>query len=235
MREQSFPRSPVTWHLRKGSAITVLARTCAHHVPSGPCPERLSHLVFKRLNCSQSRAGAWNVFPDNFQRSCRVEVLLPQLCDAYVRACNIQYLFLWSTKRNRRLNSLLKAQQPLEGMSIPSSHIPVPKAFKVHCFLLIIKGVHNDEPSCKRLHSVKLRQINSILVLKIFGGFKHLTPLLNIQKLFYIFLGWKHFFFSGKLSLSLLACFEKKPQTSSWHHLRLKWWKLVNCLTKSID
>lgn len=57
----------------------------------------------------------------------------------------------------------------------------------VHFFLLTIKGVHDDELSCKRLHSIKLREMNSVLVPKIFGGFKHLTPLLNIQKLFHIF------------------------------------------------
>lgn len=57
----------------------------------------------------------------------------------------------------------------------------------VRFFLLTIKGVHDNELSWKRLHSIKLREMDSIPGPKIFGGSEHLTSLLNIQKLFHIF------------------------------------------------
>lgn len=167
LEEQNFPwpltGALVTRCLRRGSAVIALAGACARHVPSGPSPEVPSRLNFKELNCSSSRAGAWHVFPYRFSKELLGRIILPQLGDAYVRACHLQSLFLWSTERNRHL----------KGM--------------VHFFLLTIKAVHDDEPSCKRLHSIKLREMNSVPVPKIFGGSKHLTPLLNIQKLFHIF------------------------------------------------
>lgn len=138
------------------------------------------------------------------------------MCHADVRACHLQYLLLRWAKRNRQL----------KGM--------------VHFFPLTVKGVHDDDPSCKRLHSIKLREMYSVPVPKSFGGFKHLTPLLNIQKWFHVvffggflflFLCWKHFF-SGKFRLSFLTCFKK---TRATRHLRLKQWIIVYYLTKLID
>lgn len=81
----------------------------------------------------------------------------------------------------------------------------------VHFFLLTIKGVHDDEPSCERLHSIKLREMNSVPAPKIFGGSKHLTPLLNIQKLFHVFFKLEAFLlFSGKFSLPSCMLWKKK-------------------------
>lgn len=106
----------------------------------------------------------------DFQRNHQGKIQLPQMCHAYVRACHLQYLFLRSAKRNRQL----------KGM--------------VHFFPLNVKGVHDDDPSCKRLHSIKLREMYSVPVPKSFGDFKHLTPLLNIQKWFHVVF-WCGFFF----------------------------------------
>lgn len=83
----------------------------------------------------------------------------------------------------------------------------------VHFFPLTIKGARDDEPSCERLHSIKLREMNSVPAPKIFGGSKHLTPLLNTQKLFHDFVGWKHFSFFLASSVSpFLHALEKKKE-----------------------
>lgn len=117
----------------------------------------------------------------DFQRSHQGKIQLPQMCHADVRACHLQYLLLRWAKRNRQL----------KGM--------------VHFFPLTVKGVHDDDPSCKRLHSIKLREMYSVPVPKSFGGFKHLTPLLNIQKSFHVvFLVFFCFFFYVG-SISFLA------------------------------
>lgn len=150
----------------------------------------------------------------DFQRSRQGKIQLPQMCHADVRACHLQYLLLRWAKRNRQL----------KGM--------------VHFFPLTVKGVHDDDPSCKRLHSIKLREMYSVPVPKSFGGFKHLTPLLDIQKWFHVVFWW---FFVSFFMLeafffwqvqTLLTRFKK---TRATRHLRLKQWIIVYYLTKLID
>lgn len=72
LEEQSFP-CPLAGALftrcpcRTG-AILALAGTCACHVPGHPSPGVPSCILFKELNCSSSRAGAQNIFPDRFSK-----------------------------------------------------------------------------------------------------------------------------------------------------------------------